>query len=370
MAKAIRVLQVIPQLGPGGISSVVMNWLRESNEERVKFDFICFNDGPLRAELEKSGSQVFCIPTFRQSPKQHITQVQAIFKAKQGGYDVIHVHNSFKNFVMLGLAKRHGIPVRVCHSHTSGLESTWLAPVFSVIKQLTKKFSNQFVACGDKAGKFLFGDDDFLILNNAIKVEKFLPSKERQAEISSVLTKYHLPSDKQLIIHVGRFSEVKNHQFLLTLASHVNLNKNIHFVCVGDGPLKQALANDIIEMRQTERFSLLPANNDIASLLNAASAFIMPSLFEGISVALLEAQAAKLPCYISDTISLEADIGLALVEFLPLDTPDDWVEQLNHLQPSLLDNDTVKQAFNYRKYSIDTVVEQLLSMYEQGLKAK
>ena len=366
MAKPIRVLQVIPQLGAGGISSVVMNWLREINSETVTFDFICFNDGQYREELESLGCSVFLLPTFKSSPIKHVNELNRIFN--ENTYDVIHVHNSFKNFVMLGLAKRHNIPVRVCHSHTSGLESTWLAPVFGLIKQITKSFSNQYVACGDKAGKFLFGRDNFVVLNNAIKVEKFLPAEDKKQQYADVLKKYNLPTNKKLILHVGRFSTVKNHQFLLALANNPLLGKDIHFVCVGDGPLKQDFAASIVESRQSERFSLLPANDDIPQLLGGASAFIMPSLFEGVSVALLEAQAAKLPCYISDTISLEADMGLALVELLPLDSPEDWVQQLNHLQPALLDDQMVKQAFNIKNYSIDAVTEQLIELYKDGIE--
>lgn len=370
MSEPIKVLHVIPELTPSGISAVVMNWVREIDTRQVEFDFISFNEGEFRDELEAKGCQVFCIPTLKQSPKEHVKQVKSIFGAKAGGYDVIHVHNSFKNFVMLGLAKRYSIPVRVCHSHTSGLESKWLTPVFSLIKRLTKRFSNAYVACGDKAGQFLFGHDDFLVLNNAIKVDKFLPSPQRNTEISATLKKYNLPKDKKLVIHVGRFSEVKNHQFLLQIANNKALNEDIHFVCVGDGPLKRQFAEDVVESRQSPRFSLLPANNDIPLLLGASSAFIMPSLFEGVSVALLEAQASKLPCLISDTISLEADMGLSLVEFLSLDALEDWVEQLNHLQLSELDNETIKQAFRLNNYSIDAVTGQLVTLYQDHLRAQ
>ncbi len=370
MDKPIKVLQVIPQLGPSGISSVVLNWLREIDTQCVQFDFICFNDGQYREELESKGCRVFCIPTFRQSPLAHIKAVKEILLSPDGKYDVIHVHNSFKNFVMLSLAKKYKVPVRVCHSHTAGLELSWLAPAFSLIKSLTKRFSNQYVACGEKAGQFLFGDAPFIVLNNAIKVEKFLPSQNLADPVAEVIDKYHLPKDKKLVLHVGRFSEVKNHQFFLTLAISKQLDPDLHFVCIGDGPLKESFAQDIIETRQQHRFSLLPANNDIPLLLHAAQAFVMPSLFEGVSVAMLEAQAAKLPCFVSDTISLEADMGLSLVEFLSLERPDDCIEQLNYLQEKNLEDDDVKQAFRHKNYSIDAVVGQLVDLYQEGLKAQ
>ena len=370
MSKPIKVLQVIPQLGPSGISSVVMNWLREIDTNEVTFDFICFSDGQYREEVEALGCKVFKIPTFKQAPLVHIRMVGQILREKDGGYDVIHVHNSFKNFVMLAIAKKYGVALRVCHSHTAGLELTWMKPIFGVIKSVTKRLSNLYVACGIEAGKFLFGYDKFTVLNNAIKVESYLPSANDEASVSRILAQYNIPSNKQLLIHVGRFSEVKNHTFLLELANSASLSDDYHFVCVGEGPLKQLFIHEIKECRLSHRFSILPANNDIALLLSASSAFVMPSLFEGVSVALLEAQAAQLPCFVADTISLEADMGLALVEFLSLESPDHWVEQLNHLKDKSLEDAIIKQAFYNKQYSIEAVTEQLVTLYKNALEAR
>ena len=126
----IYILQVIPALTAGGISSVVMNWYRNIDRTKYHFDFIVFNDGSLREEIENLGGEIYVLPTLRQSPLNYYRKLQNILKGNRH-YHAIHVHNSFKNGVMLCLAKQAKISVRVCHSHTSGVENKWLLPIFS-----------------------------------------------------------------------------------------------------------------------------------------------------------------------------------------------------------------------------------------------
>lgn len=356
--KPIKVLQVIPTLAAGGISSVVMNWYRNINKEEVIFDFICFNDGPLRAEIERLGGQIFLLPTFRQSPVKHLKAIGSIFS--KNSYDAIHVHNSFKNVVMLWRAKFAGIAIRVCHSHTAGLENKALLPVFKLLKKLMVSASTDLLACGHDAGRFLYANADFTVVNNAISVEKFSDA----AVEPSILDKYELPKNKKIILHVGRFSTVKNHQFIIDLANDNSLNPEYHFVCVGEGPLKDDLYQQVLEKGLSERVTFLPANNDIHLLLKQSYIFIMPSLFEGISVALLEAQASGKVCLISDTIDMRSDIGLGLVEFLSLEKPASWVNEINNLSEKIVSNESIRKAFSVRKFDTPAVLKQLENTYQ------
>lgn len=150
--KKIRILQVIPALTLGGISSVVMNWLRSLDRNKYQFDFISFNDGPLRQEILALGGKIYIIPTIKQRPFAHLRAINKILSSTPR-YDVVHVHNSFKNGVLLWLAKRKGIPVRVCHSHTSGVENKFLLPFIGLLKSLVIRASNVHLACGESAGK-------------------------------------------------------------------------------------------------------------------------------------------------------------------------------------------------------------------------
>lgn len=356
----VRVLQVIPALTADGILSVVMNWYRNINRDHIQFDFITFNDGPIRQEIEQLGGKIHLIKTFKQSPREHIKSVNTIFSGKK--YDAIHVHNSFKNVVMLKLAQNANIPIRVCHSHTSGLEKKSLAPVFSILRYFTHKYSNIHLACGNEAGKFLFGNKPYTVLNNAIDVDRMLNGFIEPADIYK---KYDIAKNKRIVALVARFSTVKNHQFLVTLAKEEYLSDDIHFLCVGDGPLKNDLINDITQANLEDKFTLLPANQDIPSILNICDGFIMPSLFEGVSVALLEAQAASLVCVASNTIPPEVDMNLNNLSFLSVEQPAEWVNALNQLAKQKLDDKLIHKRFDDRGYSINSVIKRLETIYKK-----
>lgn len=357
--KKIRILQVIPALTLGGISSVVMNWYRHLDANKYQFDFISFNDGPLRSEIIALGGNIHIIPTIRQKPFQHLKAVNKILSNPQG-YDVVHVHNSFKNGVLLWLAKQKGIKVRVCHSHTSGVENKFLLPFMSLFKAIVTRASNVHLACGKEAGEFLYANKPFTVINNAISVQRYLTGEQDTKKIKA---QFSLPQNKTLVLHVGRFSIVKNHQFLLQLAKDKTLNPAIHFVCVGEGPLKADFAETIQQEALQARFTLLAATPDIPLLLQSADAFIMPSLFEGISVALLEAQAAALPCLISNTIAKASDMGLELITFNPLDDLSPWLMQLNNLQEVNLAAEKITEAFFDKGFSTESVLAQLMNIY-------
>ncbi len=358
--KKIRVLQVIPALTLGGISSVVMNWYRHLDSSKYQFDFVSFNDGPLREEITALGGRIYILPTIKQQPVRHLRVVNKIFSS-QPGYDVVHVHNSFKNGILLWLAKRKGISVRICHSHTSGVENKFLLPFMQGFKAIVIRASNVHLACGEKAGKFLYDQQPFTVLNNAISVQRYLINTSNKEEIKQ---RFQLPTDKKLILHVGRFSIVKNHQFLLQLALDKSLDPSIHFICVGEGPLKVDFAQQIQHKNLQSRFTLLPATPEIPDLLHSVDAFIMPSLFEGISVALLEAQAAALPCLISDTIAKESDMGLNLLSFHCLDNLSTWLAKLNHLPEVCLSNSEISEAFFEEGFSTESVLEKLTDFYQ------
>lgn len=361
MNKPINILQVIPSLAPGGISSVVMNWLRNIDQTQYQFDFIVFNDGPLRLEIEKLGAKIHLLPTMRQAPWQYYRQVRAILNGHKS-YHAIHIHNSFKNVAMLWLAKQANIPLRICHSHTSGLENKQLSFIFNLLRKLTISGSNVHLACGKKAGQFLYHQAPFKVINNAINVSQYSCIA---ANISATKKDFNLPTNKHLVAHVGRFSTVKNHQFIVELAKDKALKEDIHFVLIGEGPLKSHIAEQICEYQLHDKITLLPATDRIADLLPCMTGFIMPSLFEGVSVALLEAQAASLSCLISNTIAPECDMRLGLIHFLDLQTKRPWLEHLNNLQPTEINDVDIHHAFNQQGYSIQSVLTQLYAIYNR-----
>lgn len=358
--KKIRVLQVIPALTLGGISSVVMNWYRHIDTSKYEFDFISFNDGPLREEITARGGNIYIIPTLKQLPLVYLKAVNKLLSNKPI-YDVVHVHNSFKNGLLLWIAKLKGVKVRVCHSHTSGVENKVLLPVIKLLKFIVTSASNVDLACGKEAGKFLYGNKSFTVINNAISVQQYLRNTIDNQQLKA---KFALPHEKIIVLHVGRFSVVKNHYFLLQLAKEKSLCPSIHFVCVGEGPLKESFQQEIKNEKLVDRFTILPVTPEIPALLTCSDAFIMPSLFEGVSVALLEAQAATLPCFISDTIARESDMGLDLVTFHSLNNYSTWVQELNNIVRPHIASEEVSKAFFSKGFSTESALVQLTEFYQ------
>ncbi|MDO6425533.1 glycosyltransferase [Thalassotalea sp. 1_MG-2023] len=355
MTTKMRVLQVIPTLSVGGISSVVKNWQQAVFSTNIQFDYLAFNDGILKSTFEAAGCHVDVIPTFRQRPLHYIIVIYKLLKQRQ--YDAVHVHNSFKNVVLLILARFLDVPVRVCHSHTSGLENKRLQLIFLGLRWLTKRMSTHYVACGKAAGEFLFGEDQFTLLNNAIIVEQF----SQQTDLTT--TDFILPENKKLFLHVGRFSQVKNHAFILEIAQQQQLNSSICFLLVGDGPLKAMVEDKVKVLGLKENVKVFSSSNQIPQLLQQVDGFILPSLFEGVSVALLEAQAASLPCLVSDSVSKECDVGLGLVSFLSLNHMNDWVEALNHVSSPKLNVEHISEAFDESGFSNSQNINKLMRIY-------
>jgi|SRR5690554_13030 len=355
-----KVLHVIPTLQYGGISSVICNWHKSCHGVLYNFDYLTFNDGPLREQFLNDGSSVNIIPTLRKNFILYFYNVfTIIFK---GNYDVIHVHNSFKNGFVLFLAKILGVECRVCHSHTSGLEDKKLTFYFPLLKWLAIKFSNKKLACGQEAGKFLYGNKDFLIVNNTIDLERIFNVKLTNNEIKN---KYNIPKGKNIIGHIGRFSDVKNHNFILDLSSKII--DGYHFVLIGDGPEKKRVLEEIDSRGLTSSFTLIKPTTAIPELLSVFDIFILPSRFEGVSLALLEAQAAALNCLVSDTVPIENDVGLNLVSFLPLECIDEWLQELYKLSElgriEVSFDDRVK-SFNLAGLTNTALYEKLKYIYD------
>lgn len=351
-----KILHVIPTLKYGGISSVVCSWHDTCHGSLYQFDYVTFNDGPLKEKFIKDGSQVTIIPTMRQNPIAYIRRLVDILS--KGNYDGIHIHNSFKNGLALLVAKFMGVKLRVCHSHTAGLEDKKLKNYLPALKWLAVGTANTRLACGHDAGSFLYGKKYFQVVNNTINIDRInhvqLPKHE-------TMQKYGIPDGKILIGHVGRFSSVKNHGFIVDIAD--KLSDRYHFVLVGAGPAEEQVQQNVVKRGLTERFTFVKPTTEIPELLHTFDKFILPSLFEGVSLALLEAQAASLECLASDRIPRENDIGLGLVTFLSLDNVSGWVEEIIKPRSAEKNREEITRQFDLAGYTNASLAKSVQEIY-------
>ena len=260
--------------------------------------------------------------------------------------------------MILLLARLMRVKVRVCHSHTSGLEDQSLGFSLSILKLLAVKNATVHLACSRKAGDFLYGKQPFSVLNNAIDINPIL---DETGDPEVIKERYGLPKNKIIVGHVGRFVAVKNHGFILRLAQ--SLSDDYHFALVGSGGLKDEIKKQVSDLGLSSRFSFIEPTKEIPSILRMFDVFVLPSFFEGLSMVALEAQASRLPCIVSDRVPPEADVGLGLLKYLTLEDFHSWVRFIENLPRIELSRADVDAAFNKMGYTTRSLVQKIKEVY-------
>ena len=223
--------------------------------------------------------------------------------------------------IPLKAAKKHGVPVRIAHSHSSRQDRDLKYPLKLLFKRSIPGQATQLFACGKEAGKWMFGTDDFRVLNNAIDAERYRFDPEVRQEVRRELG---IPADAPVAGHVGRFMAPKNHGFLLRIFAE--LPDHARLLLVGDGELLAENERLAEELGVRDRVIFAGLRSDVDRMLQAMDVFVFPSLYEGLPLSVIEAQAAGLPCLISDKVPIECK-KTDLVTQIPLDaSPAEWAE--------------------------------------------
>lgn len=328
----VRVLQVVGKMNGGGVESVVMNYFRAIDRTSFLFDFAVCEGSRLipREEIESLGGRVFVIPSYKKLDAYQRAVGDLIVRE---GYQVVHAHVNALSVFPLRVAKGAGVPVRIAHAHsTSGRGE----PVRNAAKHVLRLFSNVYpthrLACSAYAGRWLFGPKaPFEVLRNALDLGSF--SFDMRARLAT-RERLGIPPDAWVIGHVGRFMRQKNHEFLIDAFSEVaRVDSRARLLLVGEGGLKDRVRALVDERSLGERVCMLPQQSDVAPIYDAMDMFVLPSLYEGLPVVGVEAQANGLPCLFSDRVTREAAVTKG-VRFLPL-SASIWVQALLEAAPSL-----------------------------------
>ena len=333
MSEPIRVLHVIGIMNRGGAETMIMNLYRHIDRSKVQFDFVENNNEPavFDEEILSLGGRIYRCPHY--NGKNHFTYVKwwhDFFKAHPEEYPVVHGHLGSTAAIYLSIAKKYG-SYTIAHSHNSGTDRGIKTLLYKAMSYNTRNVADYFFACSTPAGLDRFGNEvvnssRYSLLNNAIDVGSFSYSANMQEEM-----RYQLNlADKLAIGHVGRFNPQKNHSFLLDIFSALlKKEPNAVLLLVGGGedmPKIQAKAQTL-GIAGHVRF--LGIRSDVADLMQAMDVFLFPSLYEGLPVTMVEAQASGLPCLISDKVPPECIITEGLVDILPLSAgAETWSEKL------------------------------------------
>ncbi|MDJ8926937.1 glycosyltransferase [Clostridium perfringens] len=328
----IKILQYVGGMNRAGAETLVMNIFRNFKKEKYEFHFIkhtkekCDYDD----EIIKLGGKIIYLerPSIN-NIKKYKYDFQKIVD-KYGPYDVIHTHLQLMNGLILKTAYECGIKNRVSHAHLNGdysKNSLIRKTYVKYSRYLIKKYATKNLACSNDSGKYLYNGRDFILLNNAIDLEKF---NDNKYDKNCLKYTFRLKDNIKVITHIGRFVEAKNHKFIIDVFSKLIKEDNNYrlFLC-GDGKLKEEIENKVKKLNLEKYVYFLGVRDDINKILLGSDLYFMPSILEGLPVSLVEAQAAGCECLISNNIPKGGDLGIGIVDFLELnDDLDIWIRMI------------------------------------------
>ena len=316
----LRVAMVMGKMLGGGVEAVVMNNYRYIDRHKVQFDFLVDADSTLvpREEIEALGGRIFDIP-----PYQHVGEYQKVLQRlfRQEGWQIVHSHINALSIFPLRAAKIAGVPVRIAHSHSTSSKGEF---VRNAAKQLLRTQANRYptvrLACTEHAGRWLFGGAPFEVLANPIDFKRFIFDPVARVELRRA---WGVGDADLLIGHVGRWAPPKNQIHLLhLLRGLVDYCVGAWLEILGDGPDRAAIEAEARSLGLLDRV-IAPGCIDSAKAYSAFDLFCFPSRYEGLGMAAMEAQAAGLPCFVSDAVPAEIDLT-GDVRFLSLNSVDAW----------------------------------------------
>lgn len=323
----IRVLHVVTYMGRGGLETMIMNYYRHMDRSKVQFDFLVHRD--FRAdyddEIESLGGQIFRIPRLVPWSGTYRMALRRFFE-DHPGYRIVHVHQDCMSAVILKEARRQEIPVRIAHSHNSNQDKNLKYPIKLFYKRQIPRYATELFACGKDAGDWMFGGAEYRIIHNAIDAQQYEYSLTRAQAAKAALG---IADDSFVVGHVGRFSAVKNHAFLLEVFQKLReKEKKAVLLLVGDGQLRGEIAAKAEEKGLSDCVLFTGVRDDVSELMQAMDVFVFPSLYEGLPVSLIEAQAAGLLCYVSDRVPGACALTDLLQRVSLEQSAEHWAEQI------------------------------------------
>ena len=315
-----RVLHIVKIMNHGGAETMIMNLYRNIDRTQVQFDFLCMveEEGEYNDEIRKLGGKIFTVSSPERGRIKNLKQIYKILKKEK--FIAIHSHVSYYSGFICLVAYLADIKKRITHSHTTNdlRKKNILRNIYNLFsKLLIKIFSNIKLACGQMAGKYLYGNSRFTVLNNGIDLEKYKSITDEQ--VNKLKEELNISKDKFVIGHVGRFVDIKNQKYFIELSKSMQkLQNNFIIVLVGHGNDFDKIKN-LIERNNLQEYFILPGlREDIPIFMKMFDVFVMPSLYEGFPLVVVEALAGDNICFLSDRISKETNIIESRVNFFDL----------------------------------------------------
>ena len=323
----VHVLEIVTKMDRGGLETMLMNYFRHIERDKVQLDFLVHRKecGAYDDEIESLGGKIYRLPRLVPWSRTYLSALDSFFE-KHTEYRIVHVHQDCLSSVILREAAHFNVPVRIAHSHNSSQDKNLKYPIKLWYKRSIPKYATALFACGKDAGDWMFGGAPYRIINNAIDASAYTYDMAKRERMRGQLGL----TNELTVGHVGRFNPQKNHPFLLEIfASLLGRSPDAELLLVGGGEDMPAIRAKADSLGISEHVRFLGVRDDVADIMQAMDVFVFPSLYEGLPVTMVEAQASGLPCLISDKVPSECIITDGLLDVMPLSlSPDKWAEKI------------------------------------------
>ena len=311
----------------------------------------------VKKRLEDAGCKVIKLEYRNRRPLKYYADLKRV--VRENGIDVVHaMGNSATLAVEMLAAKRAGVPLRISHSRNTDCKHKFID---KLLRPLFYGACNRRLACGEEAGRWLFGKKPFTVIKNGKEYEKYAFSKEYRAEYRQAFG----CGEKTLLVgHVGAFNDQKNHGFIVDVAREMKKRSDeFKFVLIGDGKMKNDIENAFLESGLSDNVVFTGNIKNVNEVLSACDVMILPSLYEGLPGVAVEWQINGLPCLISEKVTKECAIS-DNVKFLPIDDPSVWAEELSSDQNRVTDEDKIRKDLIECGFDLDENVKKIQAVYE------
>lgn len=358
----IRILHSVSNMDRGGIETMLMNFYRHMDRDKVQFDFLCnkADPGDYDEEIKALGGRIFVTPGFK-SYRRYLAYMTDLFR-EHPEYKIIHTHNGSLMLYALEAAKQNKIPVRIAHAHATAVPVGLKNELKKLMRPLIKYAATDYWGCSNAAGKFYFSEKRWNnaneLIHNAVNVDSFTFSESARKAIRG---EYGF-GDKLVIGNVGRMAPQKNQKKLIDVFAKVHeINPDTHLVIIGTGELEDKLKQQVSALGLDEAVTFTGVLSNVNEWNSALDVFVMTSLYEGLPVVAVEAQAADLPCILTDTITPEVKVT-DNVKFLGLhDEPEKWANAILEVKPTQRVNR--KAELQKAGYDITSEAKRMQDLY-------
>lgn len=355
MSEILRVAHIVGKMCNGGVENTVLNYYKNIDKDNIQFDFFVDEDSTidlnvLKKEINDMGGEVYVVPPYQQLNK-YIFKLSEIFK--KNNYKIVHSHLNTLNIFPLYAAKKANVPVRIAHNHSTAGKGEMKKNILKyMLRPFGKLFATNLVACTRYAGEWMWGKKTFSrgeikVFYNAIDLEKF----KKNGYVREKYRKELNINDKFVIGNVGRFCKQKNHEFLIDVFYNVyKKNDDAVLILVGEGSIEKDIKDKVNNLNLDKSVIFAGTRRDVYNIYQVMDVFVFPSIYEGLGMAAIEAQAIGLPTIVSTGVPKEAKITNK-IKFLSIDDGVDvWADEILRVNKSNdLNNEHIIDEYDIRK---------------------